>query len=142
MLGPRNCAAAISEKDSGVRPIGPYIQVMIKTIRLTLAALVAVALMLGGLNGIASAKANVLIAANPCGMAASMAMPDTKPMPPCKGLRADCVNQMGCIAIHAVVAQSQTHESSVKYSPVSYWLSFFTPTGVAPVPEPFPPRNV
>lgn len=116
---------------------------MLRIIRLTLAALVAVAFVLGGMGSIASANSSMVLAASPCGMEQSMSHAnDIKPMAPCKGIKADCVNQMGCISMTAIPAHVVIFQSTVKYRAIDYQMSFSKLDSLDLTPEPLPPRTI
>jgi hypothetical protein len=116
---------------------------MLRIIRLTLAALVAVAFVLGSLGSIASANSSMAATVGPCGMEQSMSHAnDTKPMAPCKGIKADCVNQMGCISMTAIPAHVVIFQSTVQYRAIDYRISFSKLDGLDLTPEPLPPRTI
>ncbi|TXH38895.1 MAG: hypothetical protein E6Q98_01470 [Rhodospirillaceae bacterium] len=116
---------------------------MTKMIRLVLATLFAVTFMFGGLGGAASAQSVGLASDQPCHMVAMQADSGLKPTMPCKGLKADCVNQMGCITINALVVQPFGHQVGMQYAATpDYWSVVNVLPSFMLVPEPLPPRTV
>lgn len=116
---------------------------MLRLIRLTLAALVALAFVLGGMGSLASANTSMATASGPCGMEQSMShASDTKPMAPCKGIKTDCVNQMDCISITALPAHVVIFQSAIQYGAIGYRMSFPKLDGLDHTPEPLPPRTI
>lgn len=115
---------------------------MMKSFRLTLAALLALAFALGGLSGVATAKSTLLVADAPCHMTASMTAANSKQTAPCKGLKADCVDQMGCIAVSALPVQVTTHQSEIEHIAVDFRVTHDGWANATLVPEPLPPRTI
>lgn len=116
---------------------------MLRVLRLTFAALIAVAFVLGPMGSVASANPSMAAAGTPCGMEQSMSHAnDTKPMVPCKGIKADCVNQMGCISMTAIPAHVVIFQSTVKYRAIDYQMSFSKLDSLDLTPEPLPPRTI
>jgi hypothetical protein len=116
---------------------------MLRIIRLTLAALIAVAFVLGAMGSIASANSSMALATSPCGMEQSMPHAnDTKPMAPCKGIKSDCVNQMDCISLTALPAPVVSFRSIVQYGLIDYRISFSKLDSLDLTPEPLPPRTI
>lgn len=116
---------------------------MPRTLRLAFAILVTVALSLGALGQLASASSTVSPADKPCGMSDSTAKSvDSKPMAPCKGMNAGCIDQMGCVSIPAVPAQSLTHKSVTLYVAVEYWTQASKLDSLDFVPDLLPPRSI
>ena len=113
-----------------------------KSFRLTLAALLALAFALGGLSSFATAKSTLPMADAPCHMAASMVATNSKQTAPCKGLKADCVDQMGCITVNALPAQAISHHSEIEHVTVDYLVTHDGWSNVTFVPEPLPPRTI
>jgi len=130
---------------------------MLKILRHVLFLIVAAALLGGTVFGAAPTYAATthmeMAAGMPCGMAMSDSkmsdskMADTKmvsgkPAAPCKGMTADCLDQMGCIAVTALPAPFLIHESTVRYRSVDYWVSLSKLDSLDLVPEPLPPRTI
>jgi len=116
---------------------------MLRILRLTFAALIAVAFVLSGMGSIASANSSMTLAASPCGMEQSMSHDnDTTPMAPCKGIKADCVNQMGCISMAALPAHVVIFRSTVQYGAIDYEMFFSKLDSLDLTPESIPPRTI
>ncbi len=82
------------------------------------------------------------MAGMPCDMAMPMAdAGHGAPMAPCKGLTPECIKQMGCVANTALPARLADDDTVFAFGPVAYWSAWFEMTGVAPQPEPLPPRT-
>jgi len=124
---------------------------MLKTVRHLLLMLIAFAFVGGttmqlvhaAQHGAAQVKVDI-----PCDMAmpvsasSTSASDDTKPMPPCKGLTPDCVEQMGCVSLTALPVPFPAYEPILHYSVIAYWVSFSKLDGLDRAPEPFPPRTI
>jgi len=78
----------------------------------------------------------------PCDM--MMPMADAghgAPMLPCKGMTADCIKQMGCVADVALPTRVAGADVVFAFSPVAYWPARSEMAGVLREPEDLPPRT-
>ena len=78
----------------------------------------------------------------PCDMAMPMAEAgNPTPTVPCKGMTADCIKQMGCVADIALPIRMMGANVVLAFSPVAYWPTRSEIAGVAHEPEGLPPRT-
>ncbi len=84
----------------------------------------------------------VAMADVPCDMAMPVAdAGNSAPTTPCKGMTADCIKQMGCVANVAVPTRVVSTEVVFAFSPVAYWSARSEMAGVVREPEDLPPRT-
>ena len=119
---------------------------MVHVLRHILLALVALALVGGTTSDFARAAAYGPVMATmevPCDMAMPMSASgdDAKPMPPCKGLTADCIKQMGCVTVVGLPVPFTAREATVHYAAVAYWSPLAKLVSLDRQPEPQPPRT-
>ena len=119
---------------------------MVRLLRHILFALVAFALVGGTTSDFARAAAYSPVMAAmdaPCDMAMPMSASgdDAKPMPPCKGLTADCIKQMGCVTVVGLPVPFTARETAVKHAAVTYWPPLTKLVSFYRQPEPQPPRT-
>jgi hypothetical protein len=98
---------------------------MVHRLRQFLLVLIAFAFIGGTSSQLARSAeyaAPMMMAGMPCDIMMSHAgMRDGKPMPPCKGMTADCINQMGCVTDAALPARSVSLDIAVNLSEADYW---------------------
>lgn len=118
---------------------------MITTLRQFVLVLSALAFIGGASSKIASSAeyaAPAMHAGAPCGMSAwHVSKSHEAPAPPCKGMTADCMKQMGCVADAALPAPTTTADIAARFSLVGYWSAGRHFAGFVRPPEALPPRT-
>ena len=78
----------------------------------------------------------------PCDMAMPAAdTGNSVPTMPCKGMTADCIKQMGCVADVALPVRVTSAEIVFAFRLVAYWSAWSEMAGVTREPEDLPPRT-
>lgn len=78
----------------------------------------------------------------PCDMAMPVAdAGHGAPMLPCKGMTADCIKEMGCVANVALPTRMANTDVVFAFRPVAYWSARSEMAGVVHEPADLPPRT-
>lgn len=113
-----------------------------KPFRHIVTALLVLAFVLGVVGNAAMAKSPTLVVGGPCHMMASMHASDSSPSSPCKTIRVDCANQVGCLTVNALPTLEYAHQADMQHTAVNYWSGSFDWANVAFIPDPLPPRTI